>query len=76
VPGPVTRDPAGAANFIDGRGVKWNVKSFNSKFPPSHDGYELVISITKIGAELLLGQHVILDTGKLSAEATARLQAT
>jgi hypothetical protein len=74
LPGPVTRDPTGAADFIDGRGVEWNVESVSFKFPPSHDGYELATSITKIGAELLPGQHIILDTTNFSAEATATLQ--
>lgn len=75
LPGPLTRDPTGAADFLDGRGVAWDVKSFNSNFPPSQGGYELATSMLKIGAELLLGEHVILNTTNLSAEATAELQA-
>lgn len=62
LPAPVRRDPTGAADFIDGRDRLWDVKNFNSNFPPSQGGYELTDSMTKINRELQLGENVIVST--------------
>jgi hypothetical protein len=77
LPGPVIRDPSGAADFIDngGQGKKWDAKAFNSNFPPNQGGYHLATSMVKIGAELLTGENVILITENLSPEAVAELKA-
>ncbi|ATB36327.1 hypothetical protein CYFUS_001741 [Cystobacter fuscus] len=36
---PVIREPTGKAEFIDGDGTKWDVKTFNSSFPPRKGGF-------------------------------------
>ena len=73
LPSPVRRDPTGAADFIDGRNVLWDVKNFNSNFPPSQGGYDLNDSMTRINRELQLGENIIVSTENLSAEATTEL---
>jgi hypothetical protein len=74
LPGPAKRDPTGGADFIDGTGQEWDVKGFNSGFPPSQGGYDLATSMTKIGNELNQGENVILDTSKLTEAATSELE--
>lgn len=64
--GPVTRDPSGAAEFIDSTGKKWDMKSFDSRFPPKKGGFELNTDLGKIEAELNQGENVILDTTNLT----------
>lgn len=44
---PVKRDPTGGADFLDGAGQAWDVKAFNSKFPPRSGGFELGDALTK-----------------------------
>jgi hypothetical protein len=72
--GPVSRDPSGAADFVDGNGTPWDVKSFNSNFPPGKGGYDLATSMSKIEGELATGENVILNTTNLSAQAAAELR--
>lgn len=62
----IKRDPSGAAEFIDGNGIKWDVKSFNSKFPPKKGGFTVEKGTRKIEEELRKGENVILDTTNLS----------
>jgi hypothetical protein len=38
LPKPITRDPSGAAEFIDGMNQPWDVKRFNSNFPARRGG--------------------------------------
>jgi peptidoglycan hydrolase-like protein with peptidoglycan-binding domain len=63
----ITRDPSGAAEFIDANGVKWDIKSFNSNFKPSQGGFKLDRDLGKIEAELGKGENVIIDTTNMSA---------
>jgi Flp pilus assembly pilin Flp len=71
--GPVTRSPDPMADFIDGNGQKWDVKTFNSNFPPSKGGYTLDASMQQIGRELNRKENVILDTSNLSPAAITEL---
>ena len=66
LPGPIQRDPSGAAEFIDATGQKWDVKAFNSNFPPRKGGFKLETAMDKIRGELDAGENVILDTKNLS----------
>jgi hypothetical protein len=68
LPGPLTRDPTGAAEFIDASGVKWDVKGFNSNFPPNKGGFSLDRDVGKIEKEIAQGERVILDTQNLKPE--------
>jgi hypothetical protein len=75
LPGPITRDPSGRAEFIDANGKKWDVKAFNSNFKPRKGGYDLKKSLTKIEGEFNEGENVILDTKDLKPEHVAELKA-
>jgi hypothetical protein len=75
LPGPITRDPSGRAEFIDADGQKWDVKAFNSNFKPRKGGYDLKKSLTKIEGEFNEGENVILDTKDLKPEHVAELKA-
>ncbi|MBN2736310.1 MAG: hypothetical protein JXR70_04970 [Spirochaetales bacterium] len=75
VPGPITRDPSGAAEFIDNTGQLWDVKGFNSNFPPKKGGYTLQKSMNSIMESLSHGENVMLDTKNLSTEHLAELLA-
>lgn len=74
LPGPITRDPSGAAEFIDKTGQKWDVKGFNSAFPPRKGGFSLERDVGKIEAEIAKGENVILDSTKLSPEHLQQLK--
>jgi hypothetical protein len=74
VPGPVKRDPTGGADFIDGEGQDWDVKGFNSNFPPEKGGYSLSDSMTKIGKAVDSGENVMLDTSNMSPQAAQELK--
>ncbi len=63
---PIKRDPSGSAEFIDGDGVKWDIKGFNSNYPPRKGGFNLERDIGKIEAEINKGENVILDTTQLN----------
>lgn len=67
LPSPVRRDPSGAADFIDGKGVQWDAKAFNSNFPPRKGGYTLEASMRKIGESFRDGENVIAITEDLSS---------
>nr|WP_294495338.1 hypothetical protein [uncultured Anaerosporobacter sp.] len=66
VPGPLTRDPSGAAEFFDSTGQAWDVKSFNSNYKPSKGGYTLQKSMDSILDSLGKNENVMLDTSNLS----------
>lgn len=53
----------------------WDVKRFNSKFPPKRGGYTLNDSLAKIEAELGKGENVILDPPEHAAELRAAVTA-
>jgi hypothetical protein len=74
LPAPVRRDPAGAADFIDGRGTSWKAYD-TTKFSLDQGGHDLRTSMIGIGVDLLSGQNVILITENLSARATSELKA-
>ena len=74
LPGPIKRDPSGGAEFIDAKGAKWDVKSFDSRWPPRKGGFSLTRDVQKIEQELLGGENVILDTQNLTAQHKAQLQ--
>jgi hypothetical protein len=74
VPGPITRDPSGKAEFIDATGQKWDVKGFNSNFPPKKGGFDLTRDANKIDASLAQGENVMLDTSKMSPQNIQALQ--
>lgn len=74
LPGPIQRDPSGAAEFIDANGEAWDMKSFNSNFPPKKGGFDLNRDVGKIASELDKGENVILDTTNLSAEHAQQLR--
>lgn len=65
---PVIREPTGKAEFIDGDGTKWDVKAFNSSFPPRKGGFSLERDMGKIQSELAQNENVILDTKDLSSQ--------
>jgi hypothetical protein len=75
LPKPITRDPSGMAEFVDGLKQRWDVKRFNSNFPPKRGGYTLQDSLAKIEAELAKGENVIVDTVDMRPEHVAELRA-
>lgn len=66
IPGPIVRDPTGAAEFIDAYDQAWDVKGFRSGFPASAGGFDVTIDVAKIERELRSGHNVIIDTGFLT----------
>ena len=74
LPGPIARDPSGAAEFIDKTGQKWDVKTFNSKFPPEKGGFSLSKDLGKIESEINAGENVIVDTKDLSPDHLSQLR--
>ncbi|OMF94232.1 hypothetical protein [Paenibacillus sp. FSL R7-0337] len=67
--GPIVRDPVtGRGEFIDGNGQVWDVKGFNSNYPPKKGGFRLDKAMADIEDELRKGENVILDTTKLSKD--------
>lgn len=75
VPGPITRDPTGKAEFIDAQGNKWDVKGFNSYFRPSKGGFNLQVDANKVDKSLREGENVMLDTSKMTPNDIAALKA-
>ena len=74
VRGPITRDPSGAAEFIDSDGQAWDVKGFRSDFPVSQGGFEIDRATNNVEKELRSGHNVIIDTGNLSEDDLGALQ--
>jgi hypothetical protein len=74
LPGPVRRDPSGRADFIDGTGREWDVKSFRSNDPPRKGSYDFDASMSNIGDELAIGEDVIVNTTHMSPQAIQELK--
>ncbi|WP_228468789.1 WXG100 family type VII secretion target [Paenibacillus sp. JNUCC32] len=73
--GPILRDPiTGRGEFVDGNGQVWDVKGFNSNYPPRKGGFRLDKAIVDIEDELRKGENVILDTTKLSQDHIGQLK--
>ena len=67
--GPIRRDPRpDGGDFIDADGKVWNIKAFDSRWPPRKGGFNLRRDLSKIGEEIKRGENVILDTENLLAE--------
>ncbi len=67
--GPITRDPRpDGGEFIDANGKVWDVKGFDSRWPPKKGGFKLDRDIGKVEDELAKGENVILDKTNLSQE--------
>ena len=71
LPGPITRDPSGAAEFIDGQGELWDVKGFNTDYA---NGYDLGSAMEKIGRSIDQGENVLLDPSKMNSAAIDELR--
>lgn len=71
---PIGRSPVARADFVDSNGQLWDVKGFNSNFPPRQGGFDLNRSMTQIQSELGKGENVIIDTQNMSAQHIADLQ--
>jgi hypothetical protein len=74
IPGPITRDPSGAAEFIDGNGTPWDVKGFNSQFPPEKGGFDVATDLARVQGEVQSGENVIVDTTKMTPADVTSLQ--
>lgn len=74
LPGPIRRDPTGGAEFVDANGQDWDVKGFNSNFPPNRGGYNLNSSMQKIHESIRDGENVIIDTSKMTPQAVQELR--
>jgi hypothetical protein len=72
LPGPITRDPTGASEFIDSTGQKWDVKGWNSQYAPR--GYNTPDAMALIQKEMGVGENVIVDTLKMSPQHIGELQ--
>ncbi len=70
----IKRDPTGKAEFIDGNGTKWDIKTFDSRFPPRKGGFSLQRDMGKIKSELEQGENVILNTENLSGQHVQELR--
>ena len=66
----IVRDPTGNAEFIEngGSGTHWDIKSFNSNFPPKQGGTTLDTAMESIAESLSQGENVVIDTTNMSAE--------
>ncbi len=73
--GPITRSPDPRAEFVDAKGQKWDVKTFNSNFPPKQGGFTPQSAINSMGKDIALGENIIVDTSNMSAQAIADLKA-
>jgi len=67
IPAPIVRDASGRAEFIDAKGVRWDVKAFRS-FTPSGEKMDIQKAVEKVDGEFLSGENVILDTRRLTPE--------
>ena len=74
IPGKITRDPTGAAEFIDGKRQKWDVKSFRSNRLPRKGGFDKRKDADKVDKSLDQGENVIVDTSNMTAGDIAALK--
>ena len=75
IPGPIVREPSGAAEFTDRAGQDWDVKSFQSGFPGRRGNFNLEADMANVEKELRSGHNVIVDTGRLTEADTEALRA-
>jgi hypothetical protein len=75
VPGPLRRDPTGAAEFIDAGGKAWDVKGPNSGRPPAQGGFDVATDADKIATSIGQGENVIVDTSKMTPADVKLLEA-
>ena len=62
LPGPITRDPTGAAEFIDGAGQAWDVKGFNSNPLYRRGRFNVRRDADNVDKSLANKENVIIDT--------------
>jgi WXG100 family type VII secretion target len=74
LPGPIVRYPTPAAEFTDATGQAWDVKTFNSNFPPKKGGFEVNKTMREIKSELDKNENIILDTKDLTPAHIAQLK--
>lgn len=60
------RDPTGNSEFIDANDQEWDVKGFNSNYPPSQGGFDVKVDADKVDFELATGENVIIDTQNMT----------
>jgi len=65
IPGPLRRDPTGAAEFIDAGGQAWDVKVGISRAPNGKYIFDPKHLMDGINMNLKCGENVILDLTKL-----------
>jgi hypothetical protein len=71
LPGPISREASGEAEFVDGKGQAWDVKGFHSE----GGRFDIEYSMSKIEREIALNRNVILDGQNLSQADIASLRA-
>ena len=54
------------AEFIDGNGQAWDIKSFNSNYKPNKGGFRLDKAMNTIKKSLDENENVIVDTSNMS----------
>ena len=64
----IRRDPTGKAEFIDGNGQAWDIKSFNSNYKPNKGGFRLDKAMNTIKKSLDENENVIVDTSNMSPD--------
>lgn len=64
----IIRDVTGKAEFIDGNGQTWDIKSFNSNYKPKKGGFRLDKAMNTIKKSLFESENVIIDTSNMSSE--------
>lgn len=68
LPGPITRDPTGAAEFIDATGQAWDVKAFNSNPQYIKGRFNVRDDADKVDDSLALKENVIIDTTNMTQQ--------
>jgi WXG100 family type VII secretion target len=68
LPQPITRYPTPAAEFTDANGQAWDIKGFNSNFPPRQGGFEVNAAMRQVKKELGNNENVIIDTEKMTPQ--------
>jgi hypothetical protein len=65
---PLMRDPSGAAEFIDGAGTCWDVKSPLSPGPEARWKFDALHQLKKVQFELNNGSNVLLNLSRCTPE--------
>ena len=74
LPGRITRDPTGRAEFVDRNGQKWDVKAFNSNYPQRKGGFALKRDADVVEKSLGKNENVIVDTSNINPNDLAALK--